>query len=409
MAVRTIQPPLYWPVVCWSGVLRSLLAACRYVATPVGRDLRLDFLRGFCVFAMVVDHVGGTSWLYAITGGNTSAVSAAEGFVFLSGLVMGLVYREKIRKLGLRGAARAALGRAWTLYGLTVALTLIFAALTQWTSLALWVGRERGLGVESWAQLVIATLTLHYTWHGTDILALYTLVVGAAPLVFFLLAEGRATLVLGASWGLWLLHQLFPRYVVVPWQVQNSETFPLAAWQVLFVTALVLGYHRLEIEKWVHRLTSQPLGERTRLRLGCAAAGCVALAVGWVWTTNSAAALTPGAVQVASLPDLFDKPSLGVGRLALFALLAGLALAATTYAWRPLQMTVGWLLIPLGQASLYVYALHLFLILVAYNVPPYVGSDQPGWELHNTLGQLGLVLALWAMVKTRFLFGLVPR
>ena len=34
------------------------------------RDPRLDLLRGFCVFAMIVDHVGGSSWLYALTGGN---------------------------------------------------------------------------------------------------------------------------------------------------------------------------------------------------------------------------------------------------------------------------------------------------------------------------------------------------
>src|SRR5205809_973889 len=34
------------------------------------RDLRLDLLRGFAVFAMVADHIGGVSWLYALTGGN---------------------------------------------------------------------------------------------------------------------------------------------------------------------------------------------------------------------------------------------------------------------------------------------------------------------------------------------------
>ena len=43
------------------------------------RDLRIDLLRGFCVFVMIVDHVGGeTSWLYALTGGNRLYVSAAE-------------------------------------------------------------------------------------------------------------------------------------------------------------------------------------------------------------------------------------------------------------------------------------------------------------------------------------------
>ena len=39
----------------------------------------------------------------------------------------------------------------------------------------------------------------------------------------------------------------------------------------------------------------------------------------------------------------------------------------------------------------------LFVIVLAYNVPPYVGSDQPGWELHNTIGQLLLVLLILAL------------
>ncbi len=48
------------------------------------RSLRIDLLRGYCVFAMVVDHVGGPSILYLLTGGNRFYTSAAEGFIFIS-------------------------------------------------------------------------------------------------------------------------------------------------------------------------------------------------------------------------------------------------------------------------------------------------------------------------------------
>ncbi|MDP9371380.1 MAG: OpgC domain-containing protein, partial [Chloroflexota bacterium] len=71
-------------------------------AEPGGRDLRLDLLRGFAVFAMAVDHLGGPSWLYALTGGNRFFVSAAEGFVFISGVVAGIVYGARARRDGLR-------------------------------------------------------------------------------------------------------------------------------------------------------------------------------------------------------------------------------------------------------------------------------------------------------------------
>ncbi len=56
------------------------------------RDTRLDLLRGYAVFAMICDHATNISWFSPFTGGNRFVVSAAEGFVFLAGLVVGMVY-----------------------------------------------------------------------------------------------------------------------------------------------------------------------------------------------------------------------------------------------------------------------------------------------------------------------------
>src|SRR5574342_986285 len=73
------------------------------------RDLRVDLLRGFAVFMMVVDHFGGSSWLYLITGGNAFFTSGAEAFVFISGLVVGMVYGAIALRDGLRSATVQAL------------------------------------------------------------------------------------------------------------------------------------------------------------------------------------------------------------------------------------------------------------------------------------------------------------
>src|SRR6185369_744151 len=159
----------------------------RFVAAPVGRDPRLDLLRGFCVFAMIVDHIGGTSWLYTITGGNRGPVTAAEGFVFLSGLVLGIVSRQRLLRHGLRASVRSTLARAWTLYRLTVALTLAFVLLTVATDLNLWVDRGLFAAPTSWSSLVVSIALVHFTWHGTNILALYTLLLAVAPVALFLL------------------------------------------------------------------------------------------------------------------------------------------------------------------------------------------------------------------------------
>src|SRR5258707_6673504 len=100
MSTTTVAPPVTGraPAQAWGGALLKRVRTWSYYRTAdvaSRRDLRLDLLRGFCIFAMVVDHFGGDSWLYAITGGNRFYVSAAEGFIFISGFVMGQAYPTK--------------------------------------------------------------------------------------------------------------------------------------------------------------------------------------------------------------------------------------------------------------------------------------------------------------------------
>src|SRR3989442_8489014 len=108
--------------------LRTRLLAWRYEATEEGhgpRDLRVDLLRGFCVVAMIIDHVGGEqSWLYVFTGGNPWVVSAAGGFVLLSGLTMGMVPKPTINVRGAPALFEKGFGRAPLPYTPAVALTI---------------------------------------------------------------------------------------------------------------------------------------------------------------------------------------------------------------------------------------------------------------------------------------------
>src|SRR5687767_11168856 len=102
-----------------------------YVPAEAGRDLRIDLLRGYCVLAMVVDHIAGRSLLYPLTGGNRFYTSAAEAFIFISGLVMGLVYRRLVERDGLGFSLRRAIERSVTLYLVTITLSLLFIPLSE--------------------------------------------------------------------------------------------------------------------------------------------------------------------------------------------------------------------------------------------------------------------------------------
>jgi hypothetical protein len=400
----TVAPPIPRPAgTPWSvGLLERLRGLGYYSSADVAsrRDLRVDLLRGFCIFAMVVDHFGGVSWLYAITGGNRFYVSAAEGFIFISGFIVGQAYRARRDRSGLPAAMVDALRRARTLYLATVTLTLIFSALFLWTDISLWTGRDFGLGIDSWQEITVAALTLHYTYHGTDILAMYTLLMLIAPVMLLLLSTGEWYMVLIPSWLLWLTYQVYPEEAAVPWYIRHGENFPLAAWQVLFVTGHVLGFYRHALSRWLQHFR--------RLRVVAVALGlAITLAlISLAWgADNGFFDLDPNVLN-----ESFFKVPLRPWRLVAFLSVAIVAYTGATYLWVPLRRVVGWLMLPLGQHALYSYIVHFFLILLVFNLAPLL-SALPGEvpdELLTSLLQIAVVMLLWTLVRKRFLFRVIP-
>jgi hypothetical protein len=105
----------------------TLFDRWRYPYYVAGRDLRLDYLRGYCVMVMIIDHVGlFPAWTIGLTGNIKLWVSAAEGFVLISGIVMGMVYPRLIAQRGWQWAIHHVARRAAGLYVLTVAGHILF-------------------------------------------------------------------------------------------------------------------------------------------------------------------------------------------------------------------------------------------------------------------------------------------
>ena len=96
--------------------------------------------------------------------------------MFISGLVMGIVYPAVIARQGLGTALLKVLKRAGTLYALTVLLTLITAALAY----RLQVHWAPQVTAATLPDFVIGVLTLHRAYYLTDVLLMYTLLVFAA-------------------------------------------------------------------------------------------------------------------------------------------------------------------------------------------------------------------------------------
>ena len=358
--------------------LRTRLLAWRYEATGEGRgsrDLRVDLLRGFCVVVMIIDHVGGEqSWLYVFTGGNRWIVSAAEGFVLLSGFTMGMVHNRTINVKGVRAMFEKVFGRAWLLYALTVVLTIAFAAVS--TALgAPYV--EQQTPAHGRLDFAVSVLTFHRTYSLTDILVLYTLLVLMAGPALWLIARGYTGLVVAASVTAWAVEQLWPERVPRAWEIVDGG-FPFSAWQLMFFMGLVIGFHRERLAKLL----------RPRPLVAFGLAMVIALYVIRFATIHLLASGT-GDVDVHEL--LFDKNDARIGRvIALFAA-ASFAYAAVTLAWGPVRRVVGWLLLPMGKHALFAYAVQLFAVAFwSSELMAPVRLDR-----ENALFQASAVLFVW--------------
>lgn len=401
MAVRTVTRQRQWS---WElgAELGERLHSLAYA--EVGkRDLRFDFLRGLAVTMMVVDHIGGDTLLTHLTGGNQFIVSAAEAFIFLSGVVLGMVYGERIVRAGPREAVRGMLQRAATLYKASVGMALAFVALFLLTDVRLWVDRSSALSGTDPLGTLIGILTLHHAFHGSDVLVMYTIMLAVAPAIVYLLHKGQTPLVLLGSLALWGAYQRFPEEATVPWTIVGSA-FPVAAWQLLFVLGMATGYYRNKVTGWL----SVGAGS-TRLALAGAASALYLLIRGKEMFES---VVLPGQFFAgATYGSLFDKPDLGPGRVLAFLACAVLAYTAVSSLWVPLKGLLGWFFLPLGQASLYVYITHIFVLVLIYNLAPVVASMDLGIQPDtiNLAAQLSCLSLVYVMVRTRFLFNLVPR
>lgn len=362
------------------------------------RDLRLDLLRGFAVLVMVVDHFGGSSWLYLITGNNNFFTSGAEAFVLISGMVVGIVYGAIAKRQGIAAAAKKALQRAWTLYKLTVVLTLAFAAVSDYFQLP-WA---KGVDIGNPLAFTFNVIILHETYYLADIPLLYTLLMAAAPIGLYFLYKGRSGLLVVGSFVIWAGFQYINAQQIIIWPIIGNITFHPAAWQLIFFWAMAVGYHRETIWNRFQRLPH--------------AVTFIASTALFVWLlhlySTEIKVLTriyPGFDMQAIVGMLFNKSTVAPGRILATVTVFMFGYLLLTYFWKPLWATVGWFFTPLGQNSLYGYTMHVVIIGAFYVVLPYLPEHLTERGLINTSLQLGVLFVLWIMIRRHFAFDIIPR
>jgi hypothetical protein len=357
------------------------------------RVLALDLLRGYFLFVIIIDHLQRFPDLFDLmTGRGFLWVSAAEGFFFLSGLVVMMVRQRDYDRGGFKAVLKKCWSRAFTLYIWSVLLTMIF------TYIAFAVGEthpgiKSGLiGHDSFLEILRDAALFRYTYGWADFLPHYVIFLLGAPFVLWLIRKKLTPAVILVSLLLW-------RY---------GSTFE-AHWQILFYGGMIGAHYLPAIERWVR--TWKPATRR--------AAGVLIVSSAFVIMFISSLVVRqrpifeklgiPIASQLNSynylLAPWFSKFELPWPRLLLF----GLWFSALYIVFRKFEPQImrwlGWFFLPYGQNSLYIYIVHSMVLFAIGLLIPFATTAL----VVNLLISLAVLGLIWFFAKRRLGMGIIPR
>ncbi len=223
-------------------------------ASGPARMEALDGLRGYFLVFMLLNHLS-LQYGYLLVKFNHNQLAFVEdapGFVFLSGLLIGMVYTGKMLRKGLTGAGAMMWRRAGELFvysSACILTVLLLAWLVPHASHAWdpWLGRLNDGG----HAYILAALALLYQPTYMDILPQYIVYLLAAPPLLWLCVHRKWHWVAVASLVLWLSVQLGLAIPVKEGMNQALGTlhegmalrgeFNMLAWQIVFMGGMVLG------------------------------------------------------------------------------------------------------------------------------------------------------------------------
>lgn len=217
------------------------------------RNLTYDGLRGWLLIVIACNHLWG-GFISKVTREPFGFVSAAEGFVFLSGFVAYLVYsRFAENSIKLK---RKIWQRSLTIYGFHISAIAITFSLVTLFPLYTSVWSEH-FNASNWfvsiEQSFISSLLLLEQPGYHDILILYLVPMLALPFAILAIKKGRANLVIMVSMLLWLLAPFISVDMITPVfnyllpDIKiNIGYFDPMTWQFYFYIGVFISYLKFD-------------------------------------------------------------------------------------------------------------------------------------------------------------------
>jgi hypothetical protein len=357
----------------------------------VARDRSIDVMRGVAILLMVMSHVGPGSHITTLAH-LPLWISAAEPFFFLSGLVLGIISGPPLRDGRARAVYRKIGRRAyelWVVHCVLTALTVIVHELTGRMNVPS-VAAAGGWVRVAWMIPALRFQPVDYM----NILPLFVVFFAVSPLVFELLRRRQTLLVAGASLALWAAAQWRPELIPFADPVCGTPIFSVAAWQLVFFSGVLIGYHRDFIARELWPKHGRTIAITT---------GVVTLAIFMAAQLQRGVFARFGVTFPPSSAWLFAKPTSGPVRTAYdggMFMLAYLALARTERSTRGRAVREG--VEMLGRKSLYCFVVHLAFALPA---SAFTIQARSSWlqDAATALAILGLYALARRDVGARFL------
>jgi hypothetical protein len=361
---------------------------------PAERDLRLDLMRGIGQWMVFLDHIPYdiVSWL---TLRNYGFSDAAEFFVFISGYTAGFVYGPAIANRQFLAATKRLLKRAWQLYIAHIFLFLFFIAQIARAARRFdnpMYGNEYNiyLFLEHPDVMIGQALMLKFKPVDLDVLPLYIVLVLSLPAILWGLLKRPAWTLLGSA-ILYVLARIFD------W---NLPSFPSGnwyfnpfAWQLLFVFGA-----------WCGVTKAAKIAPLIRSR------AVLFLALAWIafsflivmtWHVPWLDALVPKWMIHIIYP--IDKSDLDMFRLIHFLALAAVFVRYVPRSWPMLHSRLLQPLIAIGQNSLPIFCLGVFLSFAAHWFLVQIEGDILAQILVSFAGMMTMVAVAWVLNRFKAL------
>lgn len=349
------------------------------VPAAVSRMLALDYLRGFFIVIIVIDHLWRWPNIFEYVSGRGELwASAAEGFVIISGLLVGYVRGYKNRDQPLFTVSKKLVKRGALLYIWMVITTIVLVAVS-------WSLSFKGnlayipINTNDWATLFQSAVRLDYVHSLTHFLYLYAIFLFIAPVVVWLLRKSLAWVVAVTSLAVW--------FAGFHWHTEWMQ------WQILFFLPTIAGFYFETLRQKFQKLSSS---QRKGLVYGSITATLATI----VTSALIILPTTPGTFE----QTLFNREPLTLARILIaFIWFVGL-FALFEIGQKFIQKYLGWLLLPFGTHSLTAYIVHVIPLMACQLL---VTQTDNIWI--NSLLAAACVILTWAIIKIPHINRVIPR